>query len=235
MFRTFFAFILLAALSVGARAAAQPLGAFEAQYDVFRNGSKLGVSSLKLESTPRGWVYSSRTEGTDGLAALAGVTITEVSRFRWAGDRLELLESTYDQKAAWKKRHRRIVCDEANGRISSEEEKRSTEHAYEPNVIDRHLSVLALANDLAANRPDLAYRVAHKDKLLTDRYAIIGDESIDVPAGRYDALKLELQRDSRDRTTTIWASKAISFLPVKLQQVEPDGETIEMRLRSVTR
>src|SRR5690349_6678294 len=128
---------------------AQPIGAFEAQYDVFRNGTKLGVSNLKLESTPRGWVYTSRTEGTDGLAALAGVTITEVSRFRWVGDRIELLESQFDQQAAWKKRHRRIVCDEAGGRIASEDEKRSTEHAYEPLVIDRHLAVLALANDLA--------------------------------------------------------------------------------------
>lgn len=238
--RSLLVFLALAPVAIGSAAAEPPLAGFSAEYDVRRNGSKLGIARLTLahDAAVVGraghaqdtWTYTTHTEGTAGLAAVAGVSIREVSRFRWVGGRMELVESSYDQKAAWKKKQRRLVCDAAAGTIASTDGDREVSLRFEPNVLDRHLSMLALAVDLGAEREALSYRVAHRGELKTDRYESLGTEAVEVPAGRYDAAKLELARDKPGRSTTVWAAAATGYLPVRILQREPDGETLELRL-----
>jgi hypothetical protein len=44
-----------------------------------------------------------------------------------------------------------------------------------------------------------------------------------------------LRDDARGRSTTTWLGIEQDFLPVRMLQTEPDGDTFEMRLVEMTR
>jgi hypothetical protein len=51
-----------------------------------------------------------------------------------------------------------------------------------------------------------------------------------VPAGEFDAIRVERIRDIPGRVTTTWFAAELGYMPVRIEQREPDGDVIEMRL-----
>jgi hypothetical protein len=101
--------------------------------------------------------------------------------------------------------------------------------------MDRHVTVLALAADLAAQRNDLAYTVADRRAVATHRYTHAGVETVEVPAGRFRCERVERLRDNKARTTSSWHAPEHGYLPVRMLQREPEGDTVETRLVKLER
>jgi hypothetical protein len=69
----------------------------------------------------------------------------------------------------------------------------------------------------------------------TQRYRILGEDTVDTPAGSQRALRVERVRESdARRDTTTWHGLEQHLLPVKVVQHESDGDSIEMRLISLS-
>lgn len=220
--------LLAAAPSISAQDA--PLAPYRANYEVLRNGLMQGMATITLERTTDGnWDFRTQTTGTRGLAGLAGIAIFEQSILRWRERRPELVRYTFDQHAAWKSRKRSLSL--GGDTILSNFDGHEAAFAREPGVVDRHAVVLALAADLAAGASHLSYRVADKDKIETHTYRNAGEEPTEVPAGRYETVRVERVREKPGRTTTSWLAPVLGYMPVRIVQREPDGETLEMRLR----
>jgi len=205
---------------------------FQADYVVYRNGSELGQASMSLSALPDGqWLLETHTRGTRGLAAMAGVEIVERSTFAWRGDVPELSAYDYRQRMSFRNRERSLRLSDDGASITSRQDAKKTwQLRREPDVIDRHAVVLALARKVAADRPELSFRVADRDDIETQRYRRAGDETVSVPAGTFKAVRIDRIREKPGRETTTWFAKEIGFLPVKVLHSEADGETIEMRL-----
>jgi len=220
-----------------ARAAAAPLAPFHGNYTVSRNGSALGKAEITL--APDGadhWRFVTATKGSSGLAGMVGAEITERTTFRWHDGLPELVQSTYRQKVAWKDKAREIRVDPAARTVDSKDEKRSGTLAYEPNLIDRHGAVLSLAVQLAQGRTEFSLRVVHRQKISTDVYRAAGTETVDTPAGAFQATRIERIREGDSgRTTTSWLAPTLGHMPVRIVQVEPDGERLEMVLSRIDR
>ena len=61
---------------------------FRAEYSALRNGEKLGVATIGFSARPGGrFELLTATRGSEGLAAVAGVSIEERSVLAWAGNR----------------------------------------------------------------------------------------------------------------------------------------------------
>lgn len=210
---------------------AEPIAPFHADYQLIRNGEHIGEASIELIMGKDGFQFSTRSEGTEGLAGFAGVRIEENSTFRWQDGKPETLHYRYFQKAAWKKRNRSVDVDHAARRINATDNDGSTALDYAPATVDRNLVVLALAADLKAKRETLEYRVADKRAIDTHRYRASGHETIETARGRFDCIRVERIREKPGRTTTTWIAPALGFTPVRIVQNEPDGETLEMLLR----
>jgi hypothetical protein len=238
MLRFSFALAALIALPAAApRAADAPLKPFKAEYAVSRNGSAIGQAHVVLAAGRDGvWEFTTITEGTKGLAGMVGAEINEVTRFRWVDGRPELVESRYEQKVAFKDRKRHISVDAAHGRVHSEHEKGSGDLAFSPNLIDRHGTVLALAADLARGAHEFTYTVADKQKVEPNVYRDAGPEDVQTPGGKYDTVRIERVRNKNPgRTTTSWLAPSLGYMPVRVMQREPDGETLDMQLTRVER
>lgn len=232
------AWFALLALSASTHAFAASLTPYTAEYEVLRNGERLGHGrvSLRLVEGDR-WELLSSTRGTEGLAGLAGAEIVERSTLQVFDGRLETIDYQFRQDIAWKSRERSVRFDSGGGKIVSRDRDREYPFRFERGVLDRQAVVLALAQDLAAGkRGELSYTVVDRDEFGPQRYRVRAEERVQTPAGKLRALRVErVRREARGRTTTSWLGIEQGYLPVRVLQREPDGDSFEMRLISLQR
>ena len=147
----------------------------------------------------------------------------------------ETVAYSYRQQMAWKQKARDISVDASAGRITSTEKDKSYSPPYKAGVLDRNAITVALMADVAAGKTgDLRYLVPSKDELETWTYRSSGEEKLQTGIGSQRVIRIERIRDSGNgRTTTLWLGADRNFVPLRVLQKEPDGETIEMRITSL--
>ena len=204
---------------------------FQADYQVLRNGKELGEATLALRDAGHGtWEFTSQTRGTKGMASLLGVDVVEKSTFRWRDGIPQGLHYTYAQKAAIKSRQRSTDFDWDTQQARTRDGDTESTAPLHGSAMDRNLVTLALMARLKAHSSALTFPVVDKDHVGEQRYVEGARESLSLPAGRIDSVRVDRQRDDSKRTTTIWFAPQRDWLPVQIEQVEKNGETITMRL-----
>jgi hypothetical protein len=226
--------LLLALLPLAAQAGAPK--PYTARYQVLRNGEPMGEATIRFAALPNGrYDFSSRTRGSGGMAALLGVSIDERSILRWHDGRPETVAYSLSQKIGWKDKQRSLKVDAANARVTSTDKGEQIALPYQAGVLDRHAVSIALMQDLADGRQgDLDYTVAERRAVQQHRYRTAGTSSVRTPMGAIDAVRVDRVRDSGGgRSTQFWLSAEHGYVPVRMLQKEPDGESIEMRIVSL--
>jgi hypothetical protein len=226
---------LLAALLPAVALAAAPKP-YTARYEVLRNGERLGEATIRFTALANGrYDFTSSTRGSGGLAAMLGVAIDERSILRWHEGRPETVAYSFAQKIGWKDKQSSLTVDAANGRVTSNYKGEQVALPYQAGVLDRHAVSIALMHDLAAGRSgDLDYTVADRRAVQQQRFRTAGNASVQTPMGTYDAVRVDRVRESGDgRVTQFWLSARHNYVPVRMLQKEPDGESIEMRIVSL--
>jgi len=228
--------LIVALLLAPALALAAPPPPYTAKYEVWRNGSRLGQATVVFKALPNGrYELTSNTVGSEGLAAIAGVTVDERSILRWTGQQPETVAYSYRQQLAWKTRERSIQVDAADRRIESQDKDRHFSPPYQPGVLDRNAITVALMGDLAMGKTgDLNYLVPSKDELERQVYRTASPERLKTALGAQEVIRVERIRETGNgRTTTLWLGRDKNFVPLQIEQKEPDGETIELRIVSI--
>ena len=226
-------FAVLASAAAVQAAEKTPLQPFRADYEVLRNGKELGSATLSLHQVGDGtWEFSSHTKGTKGMASLLGVDVVEKSTFRWRDGQPEGLHYEYSQEAAIKSRQRRTEFDWNSGNARSSDGKDAYTARLEPGAMDRNLVTIALMAALKENAHELRFRVVDKDRIAEQNYREGGRETLALPGGKLDTVRVERQREDSKRTTISWFAPQRGWLPAQIEQVEKNGETITLRLAS---
>lgn len=206
--------------------------AFNANYVVFRNGKDLGTATIKFSDIGNGrWELTTKTIGT-GIAAIAGVEINERSSIRWNDGKPETLGYSFSQKAGWKDKQRRITVNAQNKTIVSEDKEKTYNLKYQSGVLDRHAITVAIMQDLLqGKRGDLVYPVADRDELNNQLYRVSGNEKLDTALGSLNSVKVQrIRENANGKTTTLWLALDKQFVPLRIEQKEGNGDTIEMRI-----
>ena len=225
--------VLLATPLLASAAAPHP---YSATYEVRRNGDPLGTATVSFRVLPNGhYELNSNTIGTEGLASIAGAAVDERSVLSWNAGQLETVAYSYRQKLAWKTKERSIQVDAANGRIDSQDKDRHFSPEYQRGVLDRNAITVAIMTDLAAGKSgDLRYLVPDKDELLAQMYRTSAPGRLGTALGEQRVIRVERIRESANgRSTTLWMGQDKHFVPLRIEQKEPDGQSIEMRILSL--
>ncbi len=222
-------FLLATSLAV-----ASPVPPFKAEYAALRNGKQLGRSTIELlDNRDDTWTLRTTTLGTAGLASLAGLDVVEESRLRWRDQRPETLAYDFRQKAALRSKRRHGDFDWDRREVHMVDGEHEARYALVDGTVDRHALTMALVADLVRGIDPVPFKVAMKDAIEDIRYTDCGNDDVTVPAGRYATRCLERRREKR--TSTSWFSASAGWLPVRIEQVEKDGETITLELVSLQR
>lgn len=185
--------ILLAltlACTAGTALAAAPLPAFTAHYRLQQDGTPIGKATLTLAPGDDGtWTFTTASQGTSGLASLLAANTREVSTFKWVGDLPQGIDYDYSLKTALKSKHRSVNFDWARHVIDVNDNGRFS-FTTQPGALERHTVPLAIAAGLAAGKTSFTLPVAVRDRVETQHYAAQGKQTLTVPAGSFDAIRV---------------------------------------------
>ena len=226
--RSLFVPLLGLALLFGTAHATTPT-AFTATYKVSSGGGPLGVATITLHNDGNGqWTYRKDVEGTGGLAAMLGASMHETSRFRWNGDLPEALSYDYELQTGIKNKQRHLRVDWSTRQVSVDDGKRTETYPAEPGMVERNTLPLALGVALQTGKQHVTLAVAVRQEVQTQQFKVTGRETVNVPAGRFDAERVD--RTDADRDFSAWYAPKRYLLPVKLSQ--HDGGDLVMELVS---
>ncbi len=215
------------ALCCAAAVQAAPPARVEIGYQVLYNGSQLATANHVLEHDGRTYRLTETWEGS-GLLALLG-EVLRTSRGKIKAGRLQPLEYV-------DKRPRR---DTATARFSWEENTLTQEFRKGPQVqplpphAQDRLSFLFAPAFHAPGAGRLEYNVADGKGIAHYQFDVVGRERLSVPAGEFDALRLD-QVDDGGRATQVWFDAARSYLPLRVLVVQKDGTRIDQVAARIT-
>ncbi|MDO1528293.1 DUF3108 domain-containing protein [Fulvimonas sp. R45] len=222
-----FAAGLALALAATAAFAADPPAPFTATYRVLRGGEAIGQATIQFKADGQGtYDYSNRIEGTSGLAAMLGASSSESSRLRWTGGMPETLGYDYRMEAAIKRRQRHLVADWNAHRVSVTDNGKSFDYPTAPGMVDRNALPLALGLALQDGKRSVTVPVGVKQRVEQQRFQVKGEETVQVPAGSYQAERVA--RTDSDKPFDAWYAPKKYPVPVKLSQSDGGDLTLEL-------
>ena len=225
---------LLALLAIGLAAAAEPkLPELKLKYGVTWRGMGLGSATITL--TPHGgadcYRYESLSEPV-GLVRMFYGKPRETSEFcvrdgRLVPQRFEFDHPSGDDSFT-------LEFDVAGGKVRGDDSK---VREIPPNAQDRfgiqqavRLWVLEhLRDEPGAQVAEFA--MVDDRKVRKYRFAITGRETVEVPAGRFEAAVVVQRVDDKKKTTKFWLAPARDYMPVKVEQVRQGTVDLRMVLR----
>ena len=205
--------------------------AFTATYKVLRDGSPMGVATISLHDDGNGqWTYRKDIKGTGGLAAMLGASTHETSRFRWKDGLPEALSYDYKLNTGIKNTQRHLRVDWSTHQVSVDGSKGTETYPAKSGMVERNTLPLALGLALQAGKQQVALAVAVRQEVQTQHFKVTTKETVNVPAGRFDAEQVE--RTDAELGFSAWYVPERYPLPVKLSQ--HDGGNLVMELVSYT-
>ncbi len=226
--RSLFAPLLGLGLLLGTQAvlAATP-GAFTATYNVSQGGEPMGVATVTLRAAGNGeWIYRKDIKGTGGLAAMLGASVTEASRFRWKGDAPEAISYDYQLQTGIKNKQRHLTVDWTKQLVTVDEGKGAQTYPASRGMVERNTTALALGLALRDGKQQITLPVAVRQQVQTQSFKVTGKETIEVPAGSFNAERVD--RTDAERGFSAWYVPARYPLPVKLSQHDGGDLTMEL-------
>lgn len=80
-------------------------------------------------------------------------------------------------------------------------------------------------------RPEAGFMMVDEDRIRSYRFAITGRETIEVPAGRFETLRVE-RIDHPKKSYRYWVSPDHGYLPVKIEHINKGKAELRMELLS---
>lgn len=223
--------LFLAALACAFGANAGNLTPMSATYSVVRDGKPIGDATYSLAVNPDGtWTLRSQTRGSAGMARLLGLDVREESTFSWTDGKPRGLHYDYKQDAAIKSKRREIDFDWRESQAHVRDNGKNFAYAIPQGTIDRSTVAVALGQAVAAGARDATLPVAAKDHVEQQTFAARGEEKISVPAGSFNAVRIE-RTDVAGKARS-WYAPSVTALPLRVEQLQGDGSMIVMELRN---
>lgn len=208
------------------------LSPFEMRYEVSRDGKALGEARLSLSSDDgTTWTLQMEVQATKGLAGFAGYSEVERSSLQADERGWRVIRYERKRKVAFRNRDEQMEFDWSAQRLSSQRDGKTSQTQLPQGTVDSNSLTLLLGHLLRHKQPLQNFTVARRGSVDQWQFALSDTEQING----HQTQRVERVREDSKRTTSSWFSPAHDYLPIRLQQVEEDGETITMTLQEFRR
>jgi hypothetical protein len=228
--------LALALLAAPAFAADAPpvFAARSDSYDVTWKGITLGHGTIALlpledgcfryQSTTQPmalvrWTYGSPRETSD-FCVVDGAIVAR--HFDYVNDRRA--KENYSLDFDWSGRKVKTI---KGGDVRMRD---LPERAYDHFLIQQAVRQWVIAHAGDAQPAPAEFTMVDDDRFKTYRFAIVGRESVDTPAGRFDTIRVE-RVDNPEKSSRFWVAPARGYVPVKIEHIEKGSVQLRMELR----
>jgi hypothetical protein len=201
-----------------------PPAAAETKLTPHKAEYKLSISVLggqlntELKPTADGYVATHVIKATGMSRILAGGRIAESSEFNRENDGIRPVSYSSNDTLTRDKIRANITFDwdnsEANGTVNDEQ----FHAAIEGRAYDRVSIQYELMSDLMNSGASEEYLLFDIDEIKTVSVHNIGQRTVTVPAGKFEAIGVQHQTPGSKRVTTMWCVKELDYLPVIVEQ-----------------
>ncbi|MDT8310810.1 MAG: DUF3108 domain-containing protein [Methylophaga sp.] len=214
---------------------AEPLPDFYANYQVELNGIQAGELKQTLSTDAAGQrKFVSITQAKGVFAFIKPDVIEETSLWIYHADRIRPMFYRYSREGGNKDKLLTMDFYWDIGEVHIDDREHPWDLDIKNNTLDKLVYQLQLMHDLSDKRNQLTYTIADGGKLKHYEIVRLGEEIIDTPLGKINAVKLTRERDAdSDRKTTLWCAPELGYLPVKLEHIEKDDSRFTAYLRKL--
>lgn len=195
-----------------------PFTNFAAEFKAYRFGKELGHANLaltKLENELYRLDYSSSVS----LFFLSDKR-KETSYFNLENTQIIPLSYVFKRTGTGSDKHTRIIFDHEKNKILVNDRPSFPLE----DQLDNQLYRLDLQAKLAQGETKFDYRVINdRGEYREYQMQVLGVESLTLPFGEVDTIKVGIVRENSSRNTIAWFSPALNYQLVRLQQFK-DGE-----------
>jgi hypothetical protein len=221
--------LLAASLSGTVHAASLP--DFSASYELRIGSLRIGTSTVSLENRPDdGYRYESRSTPTPLVSWLLRDKLHETSIGTLTGDGVRPDQYHYKRSGGKKERVDELVFDWQSMRVSNDVEGSRWEMDIPAGTLDKLASQLGMMLALDQGKTDITFNIADDNKLKEYRFQVVGKETLELPAGTFETVKILRLRENKKRETLVWCAPALNYLPVRIWQREKDDVEYESEL-----
>ena len=225
--------LLLAGLLANTTLLAGDLPDFEASYILKRGSLRIGSSNIEFRSDKDGsYVYESHSWPSRWVAWLLKDRLHESSRGNFIDGSLRPDNYHYLRTGGSREREADLSFDWKQNRVRNHVEGSLWEMEIPTGTVDKLASQLGMMLALRAQKHDVTFKVADGGRLKEYRFKVIGHETVEVPAGTFETVKITKLRDNKDRVTYVWCAPALNYLPVRIWQRETDDAEYSSDLES---
>ena len=207
----------ITAVSIFTAATSFAMSPFQASYDFSYNGKNLGSATRVLTQTGNQWKYSF-TAKAGGIASAS-----EVSQFSFNQGKITSQNFTRTSKILVHNNTLNIKFNPNSKTIQTKKDDKARSFAWQSGVLDELNAELQVREDLKKAALKGSYLIADAKEVEARRFVKAGTEKVKTDYGSFDTVKVIIQHQKPNRSTTFWLAPTLDYLPVKVSH--QDGST----------
>lgn len=149
-------------------------------------------------------------------------SITETSRMQWLADKkiIQPLHYVYKRRGLGKKRDANLSFNWQEKSVLNNVDNSRWQMNIVDQVQDKLSYQIQLAQELRAGKKKFTYQIADGGELKEYSFEVMGEELLETPLGKVNAIKVKRSRSNNKRVTYAWVAPDWHYLLVRLQQEE---------------
>ena len=209
---------------------------FNASYEVYNGGSKIGVVTFSFEHLGGNNYASEGSASTSGILGLVpNVTASVKSNWKYVNGNIQPVRYRYRTSVTLASKKMLSVFDWSRHVATVTHNKVVRKIPLEDGDLDQSLVPLAVMLDMKRQKLRDEYRYVDRRRIKKYKFKIIGQEQIDTKLGRFEAVLVETIQKSKKRKkvkrrTMFWSVPKLDYLPVRITHKSGDGTEVVMSL-----
>ncbi len=228
-------FWLLLALPGHASAdgASLPYPDFIAEYSASVNGIGVGTVTVTLtHQTDGSYIYQQESVSSGLVSLFAASDSVETSHWRLQDGRILPLEYQSQRKGGDDDDNEHLLFDWERKKVKNIGAGPHWEIELPAGTLDRLVMQLAMLFDLRDGARQFDYQVPREGRLKEYRFALQGEDTIELTSGVYRTLKVARTNDDKDRNL-VWSAPELDYFPVRFLKDKKNGLKISLLLRKL--
>lgn len=202
---------------------AASLPSFTATFQIMRDSLRLGTNEVALTVEENGdYRYESHTWPNSWISWLLKEDLRELSRGIMDDEGIRPLFYRYMRSGRRTTRTAELTFDWKTSTVVNNVDDSRWEMTIPAGTLDKLATQLGIMLELQNGASEKTFAVADGGKLKQYAFQAIGMETVELPAGSFETVKLHRVGDSTQKLTYIWCAPELHYLPVRILQRNED-------------
>lgn len=213
--------------------AEQPYPEFVAYYDANANGFDIGTVTISLKQEGAGrYVYRQESSSSGIVALFSSDKSVESSRWRLQDGHIQVIEYQSQREGGDDDDNAHLMFDWERAKVKNIGAGEHWEIDLPAGAVDRLVMQLAILFELRDGATRFDYQVPRQGRIKDYRFALLGEDEIELTSGVYRTLKVGRTNDDKDQSW-VWSAPELDYFPVRFLKKKKSGIKIELVLRKL--